>query len=449
MRVARFGRPYPAPHYLLASDPFIENPHRPTKDTTSVRRIALDIAGTEFTEAYRIGVYHGIIDYARKHTDWKLLYNVRQFSLIHRYTSYEELATAGAEGIILYTRNPEKIEAIQRTGLPAVSISSDLGNFNLPTVTSDDVEVGRTAGRHFLERGFVNYAFTGSSEVSWEIHRRQGFEEIAAALGFRCHFFRDEKIGNSETDRRTAQELATWLKDLPRPIAIMGADDGRALHVLEACNDMGIAVPREIAIVGVDNNVLVCDSLLPSLSSVAQNTERVGWEAAALLDSILQGKEMGTPQIVIPPRGVVTRMSSDIMAVDDEALGRALTFIRDHLAEQFSIEQLARVAGVSRSSLEKRFRARLGVTTTDMIRDQRLRRAKMLMVETTMPLKAIAEAAGFRRATYFSNVFRDQMGESPGQWRARHEATARRMDTSGRLADPQPGSGRQRGLETP
>jgi len=388
---------------------------------TKPLHIALDILGTTFTETYRIGVYHGIIDYARKNTKWKLLYNVRSFSLVHMYESYEDLPRVGADAIVFSTRHPEKIAAIRATGLPAVAISSDLEDRSIPTVTTDDFAVGRIAARHYLERGFAHYAFVGSTQVPWEVRRRRGFEEVPEARGFSRHFFADEKIGDRETDRRTARELEAWLRGLPRPVAIMGADDGRALHVLEACNDLGIAVPNEVAIVGVDNNVMVCDSLLPSLSSVAQNTERVGWEAAGLLDRILRGEERGAPQIVVPPHGVVTRMSSDILAVDDLALGRAMTFIRDHLGDSFSIEQVARAAEVSRSSLEKRFRARLGTTITGMVRDQRLRRAQMLMVETPMALKQIAEATGFRRATYFSNVFRDHVGESPGQWRARHD----------------------------
>jgi len=398
----------------------LEHPVKP-------RHIALDIAGTAFTETYRIGVFHGIIDYARKHTQWKLLYNVRTFSLIHRYTSYEELAQLGADGIIYSTRSPEKIEAIQRTGIPAISISGDRGSGNSASVISDDVEVGRMAGRHFLERGFVSYAFVGSTEVPWEIRRRQGFEEVTSARGFPCIFFRDEKIGDTEMDRRTANALGAWLHELPKPIAILGADDGRALHVLEACNDRGIAVPNEVAILGVDNSIMVCDSLLPSLSSVAQNNERVGWEAAALLDRMLLGVDPGPLEIVIPPREVVTRMSTDILAVDDEALVRALTYIRQHLADSFSIEQLARASGVSRSFLEKRFPARLGATISDTIRDQRLKAAIKLMIETPLLLKEIAEATGFRRATYFSNVFREQFGESPGQWRARHNSETRKL----------------------
>jgi LacI family transcriptional regulator len=237
------------------------------------------------------------------------------------------------------------------------------------------------------------------------------------------YFFRDEKAADSNHDRQTAHDLEEWLKDLPKPIAIMGADDGRALHVLEAFNDLGISVPREVAILGVDNNVVVCESLLPSLSSVAQNNERVGWEAAAMLDRMLEGKDPGPLDLMIPPQKVVTRMSSDVIAVEDQALLRALGFIREHLAEPVSVEQIARAAGVSRSLLEKRFRTHLGTTITDLIRDQRLKAALKMMVETPMLIKEIAEATGFRRATYFSNVFREQLGETPREWRAQHSPT--------------------------
>ncbi len=387
------------------------------------RLVALDIAGTSFTETYRIGVFHGIIDYARKHTQWKLLYNVRTFSLVHRYKNYEDLEKLGADGIIFSTRTPERIEAIRATGLPAISISNNPGK-GFPCVVTDDVEVGRMGARHFLERGFVNFAFVGSDKELWEIHRRRGFEEAIAERCPSCYFFRDEKDADFDMDHRTADELEAWLKNLPRPLAVMAADDGRALHVLEACHDLGISVPSEVAILGVDNTIVVCDSLLPSLSSVAQNNERVGWEAAALLDRMLQGKDPGEHDIVIPPREVVTRMSSDVIAVDDPGLGRALAFIHANLAEPISVDQIARAAGVSKSFLEKRIRVHLGTTITGIIRDQRLKAAMKLMVETPMLLKEIAEATGFRRPTYFCNVFHEVMGESPRQWRARHQPGA-------------------------
>ncbi|MCB2153827.1 DNA-binding transcriptional regulator [bacterium] len=381
--------------------------------------VALDIAGTSFTETYRIGVFHGIIDYARKNTTWKLLYNVRTFSLVHRYKSYDELIGLGASGIIFSTRDPGRLEAIRETGLPAVSITNNPGG-SAPTVITDDEEIGRIGGKHLLERGFVNFAFVGSTKEPWEVQRHRGFESAVMERATTCYFFRDEKDAEGDQDAVTARELEEWIKSLPKPIGIMGADDGRALHVLEACHDLGVSVPQDVAILGVDNNVVVCESLLPSLSSVAQNNARVGWEAAALLDRAIQGEQLGPVQIVVPPREVITRMSTDIIAIDDDALARALSFIRENLADSFSVDQIARAAGVSRSLLEKKFRTSLDSTITDLVRDQRLKAAMRLMVETPMMLKEIAEATGFRRATYFCSVFHREMGESPRQWRSRH-----------------------------
>jgi LacI family transcriptional regulator len=388
----------------------------------TTRLVALDIAGTTFTETYRIGVFHGIIDFARREARWKLLYNVKTFSLVHRYADYGELPALGAHGIIFSTRDPARLAAIRATGLPAVSISSNPAE-GFPAVTTDDHAVGRLAAQHFLERGFVNFAFVGSATVEWEVRRHQGFREAASARSPHCHFFADEKGSDPEANGRTARALERWIADLPKPVAIMGADDGRALHVLEACNDLGIPVPFEVAIVGVDNTIVVCESLLPSLSSVEQNHSRVGWEAAALLERLMGGEPAG-PDLAVPPRAVVTRMSSDVIAVDDPALGRAVTHIRDHLSDALSVDDVARAAGISRSLLEKRFRHHLGTTVTGVVRDQRLKAAMRLMVESTLLIKEIAEVTGFHRASYFSNVFREEFGESPRDWRRRNNPGA-------------------------
>ncbi|MCB2157007.1 substrate-binding domain-containing protein [bacterium] len=386
----------------------------------TVHRIALDIARTGFTETYRIGAFHGVIQYARRHTNWRLFYNVPSFSLVDKFEEYEDLVALGASGIIFSHWSEEKLDRIRRIGVPAVSISNDEPECPYSCIVTDDLEVGRSAAEHFLERGYHSFGFCGSEWVPWETARRRGFEEILRGHGLACSSYRDEPVDSPQTDIETAAGMAQWVRELPKPVGILGADDTRALHVLEACLAEGIRVPEQVGIVGVDDNRLICESLLPSLSSVEQNTQRVGWEAAALLDRLLAGETIPPRVVEIPPRGIVTRMSSDIAAVEDPALAQALVFIRDHLGDPLNVPAVARAAGISRSALEKRFRARLHTTVNGAIRRQRLAKAKTLLIESTLTIQEIADATGFRRATYFCNAFKDDTGMSPGTWRAKH-----------------------------
>jgi LacI family transcriptional regulator len=167
---------------------------------------------------------------------------------------------------------------------------------------------------------------------------------------------------------------------------------------------------------------MICESRLPSLSSVEQNTELVGYEAAALLDRLLSNRKLTERQVVVPPKGIVTRMSSDILAVDDQAVAKGLLYIRDNLGEQFGISDVVRASGVSRSNLEHRFRDRLHRSINTEIRQRRLAKARNLLLDTMLSLEEIARLSGFRRATYFSNIFQDEYGLSPGAWRRKNRS---------------------------
>lgn len=387
-----------------------------------VKKIALDLSNTYFIENYRIRAYYGVIRYAREHTSWKLMYNVESFSLSSKFTNYEDLPKLGADGIIFLSENPDVLERILATGLPAVSITNLPSRYPIPQVLSDDTAVGKMAAEHMLERGFRHFAFAGSSHFLWAVDREAGFRKTVEAAGCTFEAFNYEQGSTFDParDHATARRLRDFISRQPRPLAVLGENDTKALHVLEACQTLKLEVPNEIAIVGVDNNAMICDAVLPSLSSVEQNTDRVGYEAAAMLDRILSNEAIGSQPIIIPPKRVAMRMSTDVLAVDDQAVARALLFIRDHLTEPIGIVDVVRASGVSRSNLEHRFRVRLRTTINKEITKRRLKRAQALLVDTMLSLEEIARASGFRRVTYFANFFQAQTGMAPGAWRREH-----------------------------
>lgn len=384
-----------------------------------LRNIALDIGNTSFIENYRISAFHGVIRYAREYTNWQLIFNVYSFSLTNKFTDIESLKDAEIDGLIFISGDDEKLNQVKQLDIPAVSITNSESEIRFPSSVSDDFAVGRIAAEHLIERGFRNFAYCGSSETLWSRQRLVGFREKLAEHQLTCHTFAYEELLDLDPTfyQDTADGLRKWLSTLPRPLAVFGEHDTRALHVLEACRDLNYSVPNEVAILGVDNNQIICDSLVPSISSVEQNAERVGYEAAALLARILQGQARENEQVIVPPKGIVTRMSTDILAVDDPYVASALLYMRDNLAEQIGINDIVKAVGISRSNLEARFRKRLHTTINNELRNRRLKLAMSLLLDTMMPLEEIAQATGFRRATYFSNTFTQHVGVAPGLWR--------------------------------
>jgi LacI family transcriptional regulator len=389
-----------------------------------VRKIALDIGVTSFVENYRIRAYHGVLRYAREHTSWRLLFNVRSFSLTLKFRKYEDLLELGADGMIFLDSDPWVLDRIRDLGLPAVSLTNVPEGYDFPSSLSDDFEVGRIAGDHFIERGFRYFGFTGSDRNLWARQRLAGFRERLALHGYDCEVFSydPDATDNTDADLKIARAMRHWVQKIPKPVGILGENDTRALHILEACQSLELEIPNAVAILGVDNNQMICESRLPSLSSVEQNTELVGYEAAALLDRLLSNRKLTERQVVVPPKGIVTRMSSDILAVDDQAVAKGLLYIRDNLGEQFGISDVVRASGVSRSNLEHRFRDRLHRSINTEIRQRRLAKARNLLLDTMLSLEEIARLSGFRRATYFSNIFQDEYGLSPGAWRRKNRS---------------------------
>jgi LacI family transcriptional regulator len=214
-----------------------------------------------------------------------------------------------------------------------------------------------------------------------------------------------------------ARELARWLKELPKPVGIMACYDIRGQQVLDACRGAGLAVPDEVAVIGVDNDTLLCELASPPLSSVIPNAHRAGYEAAALLDKLMEGKRVPATARLIAPLGIAERQSTDVLAVDDRNVARAVQFIREHACEGINVSDVLRVVPLSRRVLEQRFQRLLGCTPREEILHVRLARVKQLLGETELPLYLVAERTGFEHVEYLSVVFKRETGRTPSAWR--------------------------------
>jgi LacI family transcriptional regulator len=213
--------------------------------------------------------------------------------------------------------------------------------------------------------------------------------------------------------------LLAWLKSLPKPVGLMACNDICGREVLQACAAAGLRAPDDVAVVGVDNDELMCELSNPPLSSIALDVEKAGYEAARLLDSLMSGHFAGEHVVQVEPVYVVTRQSSEIMAPDDPNVATALQFIKTHAGQPIGVSHVVEHAGVSRRTLERRFARALGRSISSEITQCRLERAKRLLLETDLPSLRVAAGAGFGTVKTFNRVFRRAAGISPHRFRER------------------------------
>jgi len=379
-----------------------------------MRRKVLLIVETSY--AYGRAVLRGINDYLVSHESWSVSLDLRGLMM----PPPAWLDDWAGDGVISRSSTPGMADLVSRRKLPAVDLTDVRGDLGLPRIWTDHAEVGKLAAAHLLERGFKRFGFCGFLEHEWCKLRRDGF--IAAVAGV------DDRVALFETpwDFRVTrpldeghQELCDWLEALPKPVGVMACNDVRGQHVLDACRRLNLAVPEEVAVIGVDDDELLCRLCDPPLSSVLPDAERIGYEAAAALDALMKGEPLGWTELVIPPAGVVTRQSTDVLAIDDPLVAAAVRLIRQRACSGLSVEDVLREVPLSRSILERRFRKHLGRSPQAEIRHVRIKRAKQLLVESDLTLDRIAALTGFEHPEYLSVVFRRETGETPGRYRAR------------------------------
>ncbi len=211
--------------------------------------------------------------------------------------------------------------------------------------------------------------------------------------------------------------MREWLSGLPKPLAVMAANDSRARQVLEACRAQSLRVPEEVAVIGVDNDELLCRLSSPLLTSVEQGAERIGHEAAVLLERIMDGRKPRRRRIVIDPVRVVTRRSTDILAIEDPVAAKAMSYIWENATYGIKVKQVAGAVNCSRATLETRFKLALGYSVHTAIGNVRLEQARRLVRETNLSLKQIAANTGFRSVQHMTTVFGRAFGHAPAAYR--------------------------------
>ena len=371
----------------------------------------------------------GILDYAHRHGPWRchLLEGRPEEQLMN-------LKKERFDGIIAAGGSHRENDPYVSVGVPFVLLEprpemlDETGASSVPYVMRDSRAIGALAATYYLKRGYKSFAFVGETKQwFWSAERRRGFEETLAKSGFACAAY----------DSLTARERKSWtverphmerfLLKLPRPTAIFAAMDGRARHVVNLCADIGLRVPEDIAVLGVDNDPLLCESTVPPLSSIRTGGYRRGQTAAAMLDAMMHGRPVERRSVVQEPISVVTRGSTGYDAMSDVHVAQAVKFIRDRISagEVIDVADAVQAAHCSRRYLERHFRLGLGRSVHDELMLARMERVKELLEMTTLPIGEIAAQVGYTRASRLAAMFRRVTGMTMREWRGSVAADSR------------------------
>jgi LacI family transcriptional regulator len=370
----------------------------------------------ETSNDYARGLLHGIVAYMREHRPWST------YLAEHRRGDQppEWLKSWKGDGIIARIENRKIASAVIATGLPVVDVSAANLVPSVPWVETDDRAIGRAAYEHLVERGFKNLAYCGNSRYNWSKWREDAFAECVRASGREVRTFDVNEDSSDEPDwSHQLKRLAQWIRHLPRPVGIMACFDLVGRQVLEACRQAEIPVPDEVAVVGVDNDELICELAYPPMSSVAPDTHRTGYMAARILDDLMSGKKNVSRDNRIEPIGVIVRESSDVLAIEDGDVTAAVRFIREHACSGIDVGDVMQHVSLSRRVLEARFKKLIGRTPHEEIDRVQLNRVKELLRETDLPLTEIARRSGYEHVEYLSVVFKKKFGVPPSEFRAK------------------------------
>jgi LacI family transcriptional regulator len=363
-------------------------------------------------------IIRGVAAYVQRYRkDWSLYVEEDPLARL------PDLDAWAGDGILANFDDRRIAEAVVSHGIPVVGIGGGYGYYEekpeIPYVRTDNRAIAQLAASHLIDLGFRNFAYCSEPPTrsnGWAKERADAFAEFLAEAGFECEIY-SGRFSPSKQWRKSQAGLQKWLSRLPRPIGMMACNDARARHVIQACRAAGLRVPDDIAIVGVDNDDIMCELTQPPLTSIEQGAMRVGFEAAALLDDMMAGNEPRQFRTAVTPEGLVARQSTDVMAVADEEVAEAIRYIRQHACDPVQVRDVLEMARMSRSTLEARFRDTIGRSIHAEIRRVQIDTARRLLITTSMPIKEVVQRVGVSSVQYFTAMIRHSTGQTPGEIR--------------------------------
>lgn len=377
----------------------------------------------ETSRAYGREICLGVADYARMHGEWNFI--VREGDLDASLPKWFE--NWKGDGIICRLSNPALAEVLGAASCPVVDTYGHIRHPSIPFIDTDADAVGTMAANFFIDAAFTSFAYCGFSNIKFSDERSEGFRRALGKLAVGLKVYQaplnrnssDVKIRESYSPEGSA-ELVAWVASLPPRTAILACNDVRAQQLLNAAARADRKVPDDLAVMGMDNDEVLCELSNPRLTSILPDTRTIGYTAARWLDTQMKGGSGKFSELLVPPLKIVERSSTDMIASKDGTFVNALRFIRDHASDGIDVNTVVDHVGRSRSLVDSRFRKILGRSVKEEIERVRIAKAAVLLKETTRSVGQIAVDCGFATASHFSRIFKARQGITPGSYRTTH-----------------------------
>lgn len=370
----------------------------------------------DFSSEFSRGILKGLIRYSKDHGPW----------IFYRLPSYYK-TLYGEKGVIQWAKEWKADAIIARWDeegthlLTSLNIPIILQNYKsrsdyFSNLTGDYIGTGEMAAHFFIKRRYQNFAFYGNKGVIWSQERAEGFRKEIEKAGGNYYYFESENLDGEQWSSSHLQ-LDNWLLSLPKPIALFACDDSFALRVSEICKINNIAIPDEIALLGVDNDELICNLSDPTISSIVLDVEKGGYEAGRLMDQLIHHQREEPFNIVIRPTRFELRKSTEKYNITNEYILQVVHYIEKHFTSEINIEELTRLVPLSRRNLEVKFKNEMGTTIYQFILNCRIDYFTHLLLTTNRPLFDLSIDAGFSDYKNISRLFKRMKGYTPLEYR--------------------------------
>jgi LacI family transcriptional regulator len=291
---------------------------------------------------------------------------------------------------------------------------------HLPNICSNNDMIAAMAAEHLMSQGLRHYAYIGFDDLLWSLQRKEGFVKRLHSAGFEPHIYRQPKGKAHRIWREEKHHLASWLAACPHPLGVMACNDDRGIQITTACKLVGLHVPEDVSVIGVDNDEIVCKMNNPPLSSIARNFELAGYLAAELLEKLIVGQQVADKTILVNPTHVVTRQSTNVLAIEDDDVKEALRFVRQNAKNMIQVDDVLKEVAMSRRGLGQKFKRIVGRTIHKEIVRVRVEHIANLLLETSFTISKIARQLGFSSCDHMSRYFKGQTGITPVEYRRRN-----------------------------
>lgn len=377
---------------------------------------------SDFSEAYTRSLLRGIVQYAQGRDAWSIMKippSVRDKHGLEEIIKWAKRTKANA--VIGQFYNNDPVELFKENGIIAIAQDFKKRFDIIPNITGTHELAGRMGAEYFINKGFKNFAFYGTQEIVWSEERCTGFKETIKNL-LPSAFYSEYRSNNLDVlwyyDHAN---LTKWLKALPKPIAIMACDDNQAYHITEVCqhiNEPGHKIPFDIAVLGVDDDQMICNLSLPNISSIAQSAKQGGYDVAKLIDTFIENPDAELSNVVVEATHITTRSSTDIYANDNKYIANILKYIHEKMAEKISVEDIVRQVPMSRRLLEVKFKEEMQVSIYDYVMKARIEKMTELL-RSDLSISQVAFELGFSDTKNISRTFKKLKGITPSEYRDR------------------------------